>query len=814
MRSHARVAVIGGGIAGASVLYHLARLGWTDTILLEQGDLADGTTWHSAGHCIIPYVSRQMTRFTRESIAVFQGLEAESGRSAGFHEIGSLTLAPTYVRADELKRLHGAARVEGVPFELIGPGEVPVIWPQATLDGVIVAGHSPTAGRVDPASATAGLTAAAKRSGAEVQRRTRVLSTQRTSAREWSISTTAGAVRAEYLVNATGQWARETARSAGVQVPIVPLEHQYVLTGAIAELEGAPAQPILRDPDNGFYLRQEGEGLLVGIYEDDVRAWGADGIPPDFLRRLLPGDIHRIAPWLKNAGRRVPILAEAGIRQVVNGPDAYTPDDRFLMGPAPGLPTYFVFAGFNSAGVQTSPGAARYLAEWIVGGEPTADLDEFDLRRFGPHAMASAYVLAGAMETYHNHYPVRHPIEERRSARPLRMSPIHELLAARGAVFGERYGWERPVWFARQGERAEDRQSFRRPAWFDAVKRECLAIRDAVGVVDQTSFSKHLVEGPGAAPFLDRMIATRLPEVGSLGYALMLNAGGGIEIDLTISRLAPDTFYLVGAAAGEVRDAERIREHLPVDGSVSIRTISTEIGVLTVSGPRSRALLERASGVSMPASEFPFMSWRELPIGLTVARALRVSYAGELGWELHVPIETLRTAYLALVAAGEDLGLVDVGYRALDSLGLEKGYGLLGADLTREYTPLRAGLGRLIRFDKGSFIGRDALLRERAAGPTTRLAWLLFEEGSPALPSGMEPVCRDGGLVGFTVRGAYGHRIDRPLAVAYLAPEVLADPRHLTVEILGEEHGVVVSPRPPYDPENTRREPDATATVG
>ena len=679
------------------------------------------------------------------------------------------------------------------------------MWPTASMHGVIAAGYSPTAGRVDPASAAAALAAAAVQRGAEMCLRTRVIATNAAPDGTWLVETSGGAVEADYVVNATGQWARDVGQLAGVVIPVVPLEHQYVLSGPCAESQNGVRLPILRDPDHGFYLRQEGNGLLVGMYEDDARTWGTDGVPHDFLRKLLPPDLDRIVPWFEAAEARVPALARAGIRTIVNGPDAYTSDDRFVMGPVAGSRTYFVFAGFNSAGVQTSPGAARYLAEWIVGGEPTADLDDYDARRFGSHATSMQYLVDGAKETYRNHYPIRYPVQERESGRPLRTSPIHDQLATRRAVFGERFGWERPVWFAAEGETAEDRPSFERPNWFDAVGRECLAIRDRVGVVDQTSFSKHIVTGPGSAAFLDSLIATALPAVGSLRYALLLNSRGTIETDMTIACVAPETYYLVSAAASEVRDRERILELMPSGNDVRLRTVTTEVGVLTITGPSSRELLERITGVELSDTVAPFLSVRNLMVGHCAVRALRVAYSGELGWELHMPVEMLREAYLIIVEAGADLGIRDVGYRALESLGLEKGYGSLGLDLTREYTPLEAGLSGLIRFRKEYFIGRDALLRQREIGVTRSLAWLLLDSHVLATPSGMEPVMRGDDLVGFTVRGGYGYRIDRPLAVCYLPIEILTASPDLSMEIQGEIVPAELSVRPAYDPDNHRR---------
>ncbi len=798
MKRQTRAIVIGGGIAGASVLYQLAKAGWSDAMLVEQGDLADGTTWHSAGHCIVPYVSRHLTHFTRESISTFRDLELETGRSPGFLEIGALTLATTPGRVDELRRLAGAARSEDVPYELIGPAEAARIWPLAELDGVLLAGYSPSAGRVDPSTVTAILAAAAAARGAEVHRQTSVTGVRQLPSGSWEVATSQGPVEAEVVVNAAGQWARDVGRLSGLEIPTLPLEHQYVLTAPIAELAGVRDLPILRDPDCGFYLRQEGEGVLIGVYEDDVRAWGADGIPDDFLRQLLPGDLDRIAGLVEGAGRRVPVVADAGIRTVLNGPDAYTSDDQFIMGPVAGRPTYFLFAGFNSAGVQTAPGAARYLVEWIVGGEPTTDLDEFDARRFGPQVVGRRYLDVRAKETYRSHYPIRYPTEEHHSGRPSRTSPLHDLLRARGGVFGERFGWERPLFFGDPDGSTVDDGSFRRPAWFERTRAEAAAIHERVGIIDQTSFSKHLVEGPGAAAFLDGMIATALPEVGRVGYAILLTNRGTIDNDLTISRLDDDRFYLVGAASGEVRDRERLLEHAPTNGSVAITSVSTRFGALTITGPGARTLLERASGQSFADDVAPFMSVRPIELGFTSGWALRVSYSGELGWEVHLPIEMLRSAYLELQACGRDLGLTDAGYRVLDALGMERGYGAIGADLSRDYSPIEAGLGTLIRMDKGPFVGRDGLLDRHRDGVPRHRAWLLFDADVPVLPSGMEPVSQGGRLVASTVRGGHGHRLGRAIAVAYLPTDVVEDPSGLTVGILDEEWPVVAERRAPY----------------
>jgi glycine cleavage system aminomethyltransferase T/glycine/D-amino acid oxidase-like deaminating enzyme len=804
MKQQVRVVIIGGGIAGVSVLYHLARLGWSDALLLEQGRLADGTTWHSAGHCVIPYVSRQMTRFTRESIELFREFES-SGLATGFVEMGSVTLATTPDRVEELRRLEGAARVEGIPYHLVDADEAQALWPLARTDDVLLAGHSPGTGRVDPYSATNAIAEAARRAGASVEHGVRVVALGREDAGGWLVETDRGAVSCEIVVDAAGQWARDIGMLAGHALPLVPLEHQYIVTAAIGAFSDAGLLPILRDADNGFYLRGDGDGALLGIYEDDVREWGIDGIPDGFLHKLLPGDLDRIAPWVERAEWRVPSLEGAGIRLILNGPDAYTPDDHFIMGPVPGDPTFFVFAGFNSAGVQTAPGAARYLAEWISEGEATIDLDDYDAARFGPHVDSLDYLVSGAKETYGRHYPVRYPIEERESGRPSRTSPLHEKLAARGAVFGERFGWERPVWFRRPGGSVIDQGSFRRPPWFERVDRECLAVREAVGIIDQTSFSKHIVSGPGAAEFLDAHVATALPRPGRVAYALELSARGGIETDLTITRLREDEFYVVGAAANEVRDRDRMIAAAPTDGSVVVRTVTTSWGVLTVAGPQAALLLEMASGGAVDDASHPFFSWRDIQIGRARARALRVSYSGELGWELHVPIEMVSVAYEALITAGRDLGITDVGYRALDSLGLEKGYGAIGADLDREHSPLEAGLGHLIRPDKGSFKGREAFVRQVESGVSQRRYCLLLDPEDDAMPYGMEPVTRHGETIGFTVRGGYGHRIGRAIAYAYLPTDIDTDAGDLTVGILGKESSVSVSTVAPYDPDDRRR---------
>jgi glycine cleavage system aminomethyltransferase T/glycine/D-amino acid oxidase-like deaminating enzyme len=800
-----RVLVIGGGIAGCSVAYHLTRLGWRDVTLVEQDELTSGSTWHAAGLCTQLTPSLNLMKLLMYSLDLYQRLEAETGQPVSLHRSGSIRLATTTEWVDEFRHRQAMAQVLGLDVRVIGVPEIKELFPLLRSEGIIAAAYLPTDGHVDPSSVTFALAAGARQGGATILRHTRVTGIDRAPGADWLIRTTEGDIEAEIVVNAAGQWARQIGELAGVRLPIVSLQHQYVVTDRLAGLTGAGTElPVLRDPEHSYYVRQEGEGLIVGPFERRPLTWALDGVPADFSRRLLPPDMDQIEDVLERATTRIPVLRDIGIRSIINGPDGYTPDGRCLMGEVPGLRNFHVLAGFSIFGIVFAGGAGRYAAEWIADGQPSDDMWELDVRRFGPYAEPKPYVAARASEVYEREYAVHYPHEELTAGRPLKVGPLYARLAGRGAVYGARFGWERPLWFAPGGVARDEEYTFRRPDWLPAVAAECAGVRERVGVLDQTSFAKYELSGPGARDLLDRLCANSLPAAeGRITLTQMCTERGGIECDVTVTMLAPDRFYVVSAAAAETHDLAWIERHLPADGSVTVDNLSAERGVLTIAGPRSRELLRRISGDEFGNERFPFFSSRTVRIGSASVMAMRLSYVGELGWELHHDLADQSALYERIVSAGGDMGLVDFGYRALDAMRLEKGYGLWGADLTADWTPLEAGLGRFVKPGKGDFIGREALLAQLARGIERKLSCLTVDD-APAIPYLGEPVYHGDQVVGYVASGGFGPTVGTSIAFAYL-PVRLAEPgTSLAVGLLGERVGATVVRTPLYDPENKK----------
>jgi dimethylglycine dehydrogenase len=796
----ARVAIIGGGVAGCSLAYHLAKLGWDDVVLLEQAELTSGSTWHSAGLCTQFNASYNLMGLLRYSVELYQQLDADSSAAVGYHTCGSVRLAATSDRLDEFRQRAAMAELVGVPVELVDPERLGQLHPLVETSGILAAAYLPTDGHVDPSGLTNAFVRGA--AGVEVRRRTPVKAIRRERGC-WTLETPAGNVRAEVVVNAAGQWAREVGLLAGVDLPLLSLEHQYVVTAPLPEVAALERElPVLRDADASYYVRQEGDALLLGPFERRPRPWALDGIPVGFHEKLLPPDLERIEEPLAAAAERLPVVAEAGIKSVVNGPDGYTPDGRCLMGPVPGLRDFHVLAGFSIFGIVFAGGAGRYAAEWIVEGQPSDNMWELDVRRFGGYATSTPYLVARACVVFEREYAIHYPEEELPGGRPLKVDPIYDRLAARGAVFGARFGWERPLWFSPDGE-GQDEYSFRRGNWFEAVGHECRAVRTRVGVLDQTSFAKFTVSGLGAERFLDRVLANRLPvEVGRMALTQACRPGGGIECDLTVTRLE-ESFYVVSAAATEEHDYAWLLGQVRDDDDLRLENVTPRFGVLTLAGPRSRELLQGLTDTDVSQASFPFFRARHLRVGPVPVLALRVSYVGELGFELHHPLEYQRVLYDLLLEAGEPLGLVDFGYRALDSLRLEKAYRLWGVDISADYTPLEAGLERFVCFDKGDFLGRDALLRQREQGIGRTLACLTVEaDGADA--HGYEPVRANGTPIGYVAAGGYGHTVERSIALAYVPLEHAKPGTALSVDILGEATPAAVVPQPLYDPRNLR----------
>jgi dimethylglycine dehydrogenase len=798
----ARVAVIGGGIMGASILYHLAHAGWTDVVLLERGELASGSTWHAAGNTPHFNTSLNLSRIHLASTDLYQRLETETGQAVGFHRPGSLRLASVLDRMDEYRRHRGKARTIGLPFELIGPDEIRRLHPLVQTRGLLGAVWNPEDGHVDPTSATQALVKGARDRGARVHRHTRVTGLERTRGGEWRILTPRGDFLAEVVVLAAGTWAREVGQFVGLDLPIVPMEHQYLVTEAIPEIAALGRElPLLREVDVSYYLRQEAQGLLLGPYERGAKPFGVGGIPPGFGADLLPPDPERLRTIVEGAMARVPPLARAGIARIVNGPITYTPDGNPLLGPAFGLPGFWLACGL-SFGITQAGGAGRYLAEWIVEGQPSIDLWEVDPRRYGPYA-TERHAVARCVDIYEDEYGIVYPQDDRRPGRPARTSPLYDRFRAAGAVFGARNGWERPYWFAPSGAAPSDRPSFRRTNWFDAVGKEARAVRERAGLLELSSFSKYEVHGPGAEALLDRLCANRLPRLGRIALSQLLTPRGTVECDVTVTRVAPERFLVLSAAVAELHDLDWLSRHAPKDGSATIENVTPRWGVLILAGPRAREILARVTSADLSNDAFPWLAAREIQAGSTPVRALRINFVGELGWELHHPMECQVALYEALKEAGRDVGLGDFGLRAMDSLRLEKAYRAWGSDLNTEVTPLEAGLERFVAFDKGEFIGRDALLRQRREGVRKRLATL----GIDALDAdcwGNEAVWAADRVVGITTSGGYAHWLGCSLAVAYLDAEFAMPGTSLIVEILGERRPAVVLAEPPFDPENRR----------
>ncbi|HTM20470.1 MAG TPA: FAD-dependent oxidoreductase, partial [Kofleriaceae bacterium] len=710
MRTQARVLVIGGGIVGVSVLYHLTKRGWSDVMLVEKTELTAGSTWHAAGLLPLFNMSYSVGQLHKYSVDLYQALEAETGQAVSFHKTGNLRLATNRQRMDEYRRYCGTANTIGVPFEIITPKQVAKLWPLCNVDGIVGALFHPQDGHVAPVDVTQALAKGARTGGAEINRNTKVTAIDRTPGGEWKVTTDQGVITAEHVVTATGSWARQVAKLVGLDIPVIPVEHQYIVTDAIPELEerykaGLPELPVLRESDQSYYMREERQGLILGPYEKGAPAWAVDGVPDAFGQELLPPDLERLEPHINAAIHRVPIFGKAGIKDCVNGPIAYTPDGGPLLGPAWGLKNYWLAEGF-SFGITAAGGAGKVLAEWIVEGYPEVDPWDIDPRRFGPYAN-KRYTKIKNEEAYEHIFVLHYPLEERPGARPAKTSPCYDRQKQLGAVFGQKYGWERANWFAPKGKPAKDKYSFRRANFFEPVREECKAVRERVGLLDLTGFSKWEVSGPGAEAYLDRLVANRVPKkIGRVQLVHALTATGGVLSELTITRLAEDRFYLISAAAAERHDHDLLWRNLPADGSVRLDNVTLANGVLVLAGPQARTVLGKLTDADLSNEAFPWLTGQEILVGVVPVRALRVNFVGELGWELHHPIVYQNALWDQLMAAGAEHDIHPFGIRAMDSLRIEKGYRYWRSDLTTEYTALEAGLDRFIQLNKGPFVGR------------------------------------------------------------------------------------------------------------
>ena len=816
MKTHARVVVIGGGVVGVSTLYHLARKGWSDVVLLERSELTAGSTWHAAGLLPLFNMSYTVGQLHKYSVDLYKKLPAETGQDVSFHVTGNLRLATCRERMDEYYKYCGTANTIGVPFEVIGPNEVRDLWPLIDLGDdrdtpkVIGALYHPDDGHIAPADLTMALRKGARSRGAEIYEQTEVTGVRRTPSGEWALTTTKGEIVAEHVVCATGNYARQTGRLFGINVPSIPVEHQYIVYDESADLKayrkgGGRELAVLRESDKSYYLREERMGWILGPYEAGAPARFADGVPDWFGKSLFEGDLERMLPHVEAAMRRVPSIAACGIKEIVNGPIAYTPDGSPLIGPAWGARNLWLNEG-HSFGITAAGGSGWQLAEWIVEGQPGIDMAATDPRRFGPYT-SKRYVVAKNEETYRNVFTIHFPDEEREDARPAKTSPIYDKLARMGAVFGQRYGWERPNWFAPPGVERKDRWSFRRTNYFEHVGNEARRMREAVGIIDLSPFTKHEVSGPGAESWLDSLVANKVPtKVGRMALSHALTPRGGIRTEFTITKLGEDHFYVVSAGAAERYDSDYLQKMLPADavGKIQLRNITTSRGCLVVAGPRSREVLAPLVDGPLDNASFPWLTGRIAEVGLaTDVYLLRVNFVGALGWELHFPIEYAHHLFDALLAAGTPHGIGMVGMRAMESLRMEKSYRMWGTDLTPDYTPFEAGLDRFVRMNKGSFIGKEALEKQLAAGVPHRFVTLEVHGVTDADPLGNEPLFDSRGrLIGRATSGYYGHTLAKSLAIGYVDPAFAAVGTELQIEILGERKSATVLVDSPYDPEN------------
>jgi 4-methylaminobutanoate oxidase (formaldehyde-forming) len=805
----ARVVVIGGGVVGTSTAYHLARRGWPDVVLLERKRLTSGTTWHAAGLITQARPTYGTREIVRRSLKVFKSLPAETGFATGFEETGTLHLADGAERLEELRRQASAAKANGITAEVISAERAGELFPLLYTGDLAGAVYYPDDGRGNATDTTMALAAGARQHGVRIFENTPVTGIIRRDGQVAGVRTADGDIEAEYVVAASGMWGREVGAMAGVSVPLQALAHYYVITEAIRGL--APGLPTIKTAPDYAYVKNEGAGLMVGFFEPGSYPWASHGIPGDAEFTRLPEDWDHLGPFYENMMKRLPVLAETGIRLHFCGPESFTPDGLYHLGEAPGLRNFFVAAGFNSVGFLSGPGAGSVLADWIVDGRSPLDLPEADPRRTARHETNRRFLEQRVTETLDLAYEIHWPYQQRESARGLRRSPLHDRVAAAGAVFGELLGWERANWYAAAGGPGRYEYSFGRQNWFEHSAAEHRAVREAVGLLDTSSFGKLLVQGRDALAVLQRVSAGDVAVApGRIVYTQWLNAFGGIESDVTVTRLDETRFLVLSGPATLARDRDWLERSIGPDEFAVVTDISTSLAMIPVMGPSARLLLQSLTDADLSDEAFPFGTSREIDLGCGFVRATRITYVGELGWELLIPADLAVHVYDTLVSAGSGHGLRHAGYHALDSLRMEKAYRSWGHDISGGDTPLEAGLGFAVAWDKpGGFTGRDALLRLREQGFQRRLVQFALADPD-AFAYHDEPVYRDGTLVGRVSSAAYGHTLGRCVALGYVtAPEPGTPPSwyrsgSYEIEIAGQRVPAGASLRPLYDPASRR----------
>jgi 4-methylaminobutanoate oxidase (formaldehyde-forming) len=802
----AKVVIVGGGIAGASVAYHLTKVGWKDVVLLEQNQLAGGTTWHAAGLVGRLRTSNSLTKINKYSAELYAGLEKETGHPVGWKQVGSLIAAKSKDRMIQLRRTAAMAELLGVEVQIVGPEIVAQKWPLLRTDDILGGAWLPHDGKVLPKEVAFALAKGAQRNGATIVERCRTLEIEHANKRATGVLTSHGRIKAEFVVLTGGMWTRELGLRCGVAIPLYPVEHHYVVTepiaGAFDEL------PVGRDPDLCLYFRGEGNAVMLGAFQNHSKPWMLEKIPDNFSYQLLEPDWEKFAVPLTNGKHRIPALQTAKFAKFVNGPESFTPDNSFLMGETPELRNLFVLTGFNSVGIASAGGAGKFLAEWMMAGEQTMDLWSVDIRRFAPWANNRTFLRERVAEILGLHYQMGWPNREFESGRGLRKSPLHDLLAAQGACFGAKNGWERPNWFARDGVPPVTKYSFGRQNWFDCHAAEHRAARENVAVFDQSGFSKYIFKGPEAVAILQRLCGNNVDvPVGRAVYTGMFNARGGFESDLTVIRLAADEFYIITGTSQATRDFDWIARNLTTSAHAVLVDVTNAYSVIGVMGPNARQLLSGLTGADLSNAAFPLLMAKTIEIGKTIARAVRITYVGELGWELHVPTEQASLLYETLMSAGKDLGVANAGHYAINSLRLEKGYRAWGAELSPDDSPLEAGLAFALDWTK-PFIGREALLKQKEGPLKRQLVIFILEDPGPML-WGSEPIYRNGHPVGYTTSGSYGHSVGAGIAMGYVnnSEGINADLikfGRFEIGVSGERLPARACLRPPYDPGRKR----------
>ena len=831
MKTTARAVVIGGGVVGVSTLYHLAKLGWTDSILLERKELTSGSTWHAAGLLPLFNLSYSVGKLHQYSVGLYPSLEAETGLNVGFSRVSNIRLATSQDRLDEYHYYAGVAKTIGVDVNFLTADQVKDIWPLCNTAGIIGAIQHPDDGYIQPADLTQALAKGARLRGASIYRNTAVTGITQLPSGEWLVATDQGEITCEHVISCSGNFARQTGAMVGLDIPVIPVEHQYIVTEqhpAIMERKrlGLPEMGVLREADASYYMREEAGGLLLGPYEIGAPACYVDGPAAQSEYELFPDALERLEPYVLAAMQRVPAFGEVGIKQVYNGAIAYTPDGSPIVGPAWGLSNFWLNEG-HSFGVTAAGGAGWQLAHWIVDGEPTIDMMGVDPRRFGDYA-GRGYLIAKNEEAYAKVFTVHYPDEEREAARALRRTPCYDRMKELGAVFGSVFGWERPNWFAPPGyalaeadlARADvllnhnhpvagdgapirEKWSFRRSNYFEYVGNECRHVHEKVGLQDMSAFAKCEISGPGAEAWLGGLLTNAVPKkLGRVSLSYLLTAKGGVRAEFTVYKIAPQRYYLVSAGAYERHDHDYLRKALPRDGSVTMERLTTAMGVLVLAGPRSREVLAKLTDADLSNEAFPWLTGQRISIGAAQVDALRVNFIGELGWEIHHQIELQNYIFDHLMAAGADFEIKPFGIRAMTAMALEKSYKLIPRELSIEYSAHESGLDRFISLKKPGFFGKEALLAWRERGLANRLVTLEVHGVTDADARGSEAIYRGDALVGRVTSGGYGWRCGKSLALAMISPDLGEPGTQLEVVILGQRRAATVIADSPFDPDN------------